>query len=283
VVERSKKEVKREGKARQQAEACATGGTGSAAARPLQEMSAAEIKAAVKDKYSRVAVAPQEKFNFPVGRKFAESVGYSAELLDRLPPSLYESFTGAGNPQEYVFLAPGEVVLDLGCGAGLDLYLYSQKVGPSGWVYGLDISPEMIEKAEDNLTRLGVSNFTLFCCAADSIPLAEAQVDVVTSNGIYNLSPDKEAVFREVLRVLKPSGRVVFSEIVLQAPLEEEVRRNIEDWFRCIGGALPEADFVALMRQVGFERVEVLSKYRNARCGHRLAICANIRAYKPNG
>jgi ubiquinone/menaquinone biosynthesis C-methylase UbiE len=106
-------------------------------------------------------------------------------------------------------------------------------------------------------------------------------VDIITSNGIYNLSPDKEAVLREIFRVLKPGGRTVFSEIVLKASLEEEIRKNINDWFRCIGGALTEPDFVALMRKVGFEKVEILSKSRNARTGHKLALCANIRAWKP--
>jgi SAM-dependent methyltransferase len=247
----------------------------------LQEMTPEEIKQAVGDKYSKVATCPQAGFNFPVGRKFAESVGYAQELLAELPAGMYESFTGAGNPQKYVELTAGETLLDLGCGAGLDLYLYARRVGASGRIYGLDISSAMIDKARRNLFRTGVGNFELFCAPADSIPLEDASVDVVTSNGIYNLSPDKEAVLEEVFRVLKPGGRTVFSEIVLKSPLEEEVRKSIEDWFRCIGGALPEEEFLMLLQRVGFCRVEVLSKSRNARCGHKLAVCANIRAYKP--
>ena len=249
--------------------------------RPLEELSEGEIKDAVRIKYSQVAANTCAKFNFPVGRTFAESVGYPKEILDHLPLSFYDSFTGAGNPQEYVGVKEGETLLDLGCGAGLDLYLYARNIGPRGMLYGLDISAEMINKATRNLQSAGIKNFESLCCHSDKIELPDSSMDIVTSNGIYNLSPDKEAVLREVFRVLKPGGRTVFSEIVLKALLEEEVRKNINDWFRCIGGALTESDFVELMKKVGFEKIEVLSKSRNARTGHKLAICANIRACKP--
>ena len=117
----------------------------------LQELSAEEIKAAVADRYGQVATSPGAKFNFPVGRQFAESVGYEANLLDRLPRSRWESFTGAGNPQPFVDARPGETVLDLGCGAGLDLYLYAQKVGPTGTLFGLDLAEPMLAKANTNV------------------------------------------------------------------------------------------------------------------------------------
>lgn len=244
-------------------------------------MSAKEIQVAVSEKYSQVAANPSAKFGFPVGRKFAESVGYTKKLLEDLPESIYDSFTGAGNPQNYVNLKESETLLDLGCGAGLDIYLYAQKIGVDGQLYGLDISQTMLDKAQTNLTQMQVKNCQFLYSPAENIPLKDNTVDVVTSNGIYNLSPNKEAVLREVLRVLKPGGRTVFSEIVLAKPLPEEIRKNIDDWFRCIGGALPENDFLSLMRKVGFRQIKVLGKARNARCGHPLATCANIRAYKP--
>jgi arsenite methyltransferase len=131
---------------------------GREAMKPLAEHSPNEIKAAVAERYGRVANAPGEKFNFPVGRQFAESVGYAPELLDRLPSGMWESFTGAGNSQPFVDVQPGETVLDLGCGAGLDLFLYSQKAGPSGRVFGLDISEAMLHKARRNFIALGVEN-----------------------------------------------------------------------------------------------------------------------------
>lgn len=248
----------------------------------LQRMTPEEIKQAVKEKYSEVASNPQAKFNFPVGRKFAESVGYSGELLDKLPASMWESFTGAGNPQPYIDIKRGEKILDLGCGAGLDLYLYAQATGPEGQVYGVDISDDMIAKTRRNMETLNVQNVEFLCAPADSIPLPDGSVELVAVNGIYNLSPDKTAVMREVARVLRPGGRTIFAEIVLKAPLPEEIRKNINDWFRCIGGALPQNDFLELLSSAGFSNPRILWTGRNARTGHELALCAVIRAEKSN-
>jgi arsenite methyltransferase len=246
----------------------------------LKEMSCDEIKQAVKEKYGKVAKDPCATFNFPVGKTFALNVGYPKETLDKLPLSMYESFTGANNPQPFIELKEGEVVLDLGCGAGLDLYFYAKAVGEKSKVYGLDISEEMVNKAVSNMEIAGVKNVEVKCGHSDSLPFLDNFFDVVASNGIYNLSPDKEKVMREVFRVLKPKGRTVFCEIVLKEALPENIKKCIDDWFRCIGGALPEKEFFALMEKVGFINIEVISKIRNARTGHPLAICANIRAYK---
>ena len=249
--------------------------------KPIDQMGKSKIEDAVRLKYSEVATTPDGIFNFPVGKAFALKVGYPKEALDNLPQVMYESFTGANNPQPFVNLKEGEVVLDLGCGAGLDLYFYAKAVGPKGKVYALDISEEMVNKARDNMKKVGIKIVEVKCGLSDDIPLDDNSIDIVASNGIYNLSPYKEAVMREVFRVLKSGGRTVFCEIVLKEPLPEEIRKDINDWFRCIGGALPEPDFLALMKKVGFENIEVISKVRNARTGHKLAICANIRAYKP--
>lgn len=246
----------------------------------LNKMTQDEIKEAVKDKYSKVATDPCATFNFPVGKDFALKVGYPKEILDKLPVSMYESFTGANNPQPFVDLKKEEVILDLGCGAGLDLYFYAKSIGDTGKAYGLDISEDMINKARRNLDVTGVKNAELKCGSSDNLPFDNDFFDVVASNGIYNLSPDKEKVMREVYRVLKPGGRTVFCEIVLKDKLPENIRKNIDDWFRCIGGALSEKDFLELMEKVGFKNMEVISKIRNARTGHKLAICANIRSYK---
>ena len=252
----------------------------SSAKRDLRSMDADDIKQAVSEKYSEVALTPDEKFNFPVGRKFAESVGYPAETLDGLPAAIWESFTGAGNPQPYADPRPAEIVLDLGCGAGLDLYFYAKAVGDGGKLYGLDISQAMLDKARKNLESVGVQNVEFLNAPADAIPLPDGSVDFVTANGIYNLSPDKEALMGEVFRVLKPGGRTVFAEIVLKAELPRQIRKNIDDWFRCIGGALTEPDFLARLKSAGFRDVQILWKGRNARTGHKLAVCAVIRAEK---
>jgi arsenite methyltransferase len=247
----------------------------------LGAMTKREIEEAVKQKYSEVATNPCDSFNFPVGKEFALAVGYPAKVLDVLPESFVDSFTGANNPQPFIHLQPGEVVLDLGCGAGLDMYFYAKAVGPEGTVIGVDISEEMVLKARKNMEMVGITNVDVRCGRSDEIPSDDNTVDVVASNGIYNLSPDKETVMREVLRVLKPGGRTVFCEIILLKPLPEEIRKNITDWFRCIGGALPEKAFIDLMKQSGFENIGVISKVRNARTGHKLSICANMQAFKP--
>ncbi|MFH1283815.1 MAG: methyltransferase domain-containing protein [bacterium] len=250
------------------------------AQKSLDEITHEEIKEAVKEKYSRVASNPCASFNFPVGKEFALKVGYPREILEKLTPSMYESFTGANNPQPFVMLKGGETVLDLGCGAGLDLYFYAKAVGMHGKVYGLDISEYMINKAKNNMEKTGIRNVEIKYGHSDRLPFHDGFFDVVASNGIYNLSPDKEKVMNEVYRVLKFGGKTVFCEIVLRETLPENVKKNIDDWFRCIGGALPENEFLALMRKVGFKNIEVISKIRNARTGHKLAICANIRAFK---
>jgi arsenite methyltransferase len=239
-----------------------------------------EIKKLVKDKYSDVSKNPCGVFNFPVGKIFALKVGYSKEVLDNLPSSLTESFTGANNPQPFVELKEGEIVLDLGCGAGLDLYFYARTVGEKGKVYGLDISGDMVSKARQNMEIVGIKNVEISVGESDNLSFNDNFFDVVASNGIYNLSPDKETVMKEVYRVLKPGGRTVFCEIVLKDPLSEDERKSHSDWFRCIGGALVEKDFLALMEKTGFKNMEVISRCRNARTGHPSAICVNIRAYK---
>jgi len=239
-----------------------------------------EIKKLVKDKYGDVAKNPYGTFNFPVGKAFALKIGYPKEVLDKLPVSLTESFTGANNPQPFVELKPGENVLDLGCGGGLDLYFYAKAVGLKGKVYGLDISEDMVNRAKENIKQTGIENVEIHIGESDRLPFSDNFFDVVASNGIYNLSPDKEAVMHEVYRVLKPGGRTVFCEIILKHPLSDDERKNHNDWFRCIGGALPEKDFLSLMEKSGFHNIEVISKIRNARTGHQFALCANIRAYK---
>ena len=246
----------------------------------LNGMTSSDIKEAVKDKYSQVAKDPCGTFNFPVGKKFAIDVGYPQEILDKLPGAFTESFTGANNTQAFVDLKDSEVVLDLGCEAGIDLYFYARSVGRKGKVYGLDISNEMLDKAKTNIESVGISNVEFVRGSSDDLPFEDDYFNVVASNGIYNLSPDKEKVLTEVYRVLKPGGRTVFCEIVLKDKLPENISNDINDLFRCIGRALPEKDFLALMEKVGFKNTLVISKIRNARTGHKLAICANIRSYK---
>ena len=249
--------------------------------RQLKEMTQKEIRDACCARYAQVAVNPGGRFSFPFGKTFAEAVGYPRQFLDKMPESLTESFCGVSYPPSFSEMKRGDTVLDIACGAGLDLYVASQTVEPGGKVIGIDLADEMVKKARENMVKLGVTNVEVKKAPSDKLPLEDETVDVVTSNGIYNLSPDKEAVLREAYRVLKPGGTIAFSEIVLKRELEEEIRKNIEDWFRCIGGALPEPTFLDLIKKVGFINAEVLSKGRNARTGHELAMFADIKANKP--
>ncbi len=245
-------------------------------------MRAEEIKKAVSERYGQVATDPQSNFNFPLGRRYAESVGYPVALLDSLPPGLWKSFTGAGNPHKFINVKPGESVLDMGCGAGLDLYIYSRAAGPGGTVYGLDISGNMIRKADANMKVVGAANVRLLHAPSDRIPLPDNSVDLVAANGIYNLSPNKDAVMREVYRVLKPGGRTTFAEIMLTAPFPPGEQKSIDDWFKCIGGALTKAEFLGRMAAHGFQDVKALWMGKNARASHELSVCAVINAVKLN-
>jgi len=138
----------------------------------------------------------------------------------------------------------------------------------------------MISNARQNMETLNIQNVEFLCAAADSIPLPDGSIDLVAANGTYNLSLDNIVVMREVARVLRPGGRTIFAEIVLKAPLPEEIGKNINDWFRCIGGALPQNNFLELLNSTGFGNPRILWTGRNARTGHELALCAVIRAEK---
>lgn len=154
-------------------------------------------------------------------------MGYPRQLLDEIPKSLTESFSGVNYPSSFSEMTKGDTVLDIVCGAGLDLYIASQIVGSKGKVIGIDIAYEMVEKARDNMKKLNITNVDVRNGSSDKIPFKNASIDVVTSNGIYNLSPDKEAVLREAYRVLKPGGTIAFSEIILKRELEEVIRKNL--------------------------------------------------------
>lgn len=241
-------------------------------------MSPDDIRAAVAQRYGRAASAPAEKVGFPVGRAFAEAVGYDPATLDALPPSASDSFTGAGNPRPFIDAKPGETALDLGCGAGLDLILTARAVAPNGRAYGLDISAPMLDKARANLAAAGVTNAELLCAPAEHIPLPDASVDLITANGIVNLSPEKDALLAEMARVCKPGARAVFAEIVLAQHLDDAARTTIDDWFRCIGGALLESNLLDRLRAAGFRSAQVLDRRRNARTSHPASRSAVIRA-----
>ena len=189
----------------------------------------------------------------------AAQAGYTDEQLAALPSDMSETSFACGNPVAFAEVQPGQVVLDIGSGAGLDLILAAKKVGPEGRVIGLDMTPEMIEKATANIKAAGITNIEVRRGYMEKMPVADGSVDWVISNCVINLSPDKAKVFGEIIRVLKPGGRMLVSDIVTHG-LPEKMRENAAAYASCIGGALEEEDYLAAIRGAGFEAVEITGK-----------------------
>lgn len=162
---------------------------------------------------------------------------------------------GCGNPVALASLQPGDVVLDIGSGAGIDAFLAARKVGPTGRVIGLDMTEAMIRRAGQAAERAGFSNVEFRLGDAEDMPLPDESVDVIISNCVINLTLDKGRVFREAHRVLRPGGRLMISDVVTDKPLPESVRSDANEWARCVGGAIPEEEYIRLMAEAGFERV----------------------------
>ena len=187
------------------------------------------LKREIKKTYASVSQEPEKDFVFPTGRPWAEDLGYPPQLAN-VPEASVESFAGVANPFSLGPLGPGERVLDLGCGAGTDTLVAAQMVGPEGRVTGLDMTPEMLAKARASVAELGVTNVEFVEGEAESLPFADESFDVVISNGVIDLIPDKDAVFGELHRVLAPCGRLQIADVTVQRPVGEEGKRNIDLW-----------------------------------------------------
>ena len=188
------------------------------------------LRDAIQHEYEEVAACPVKGFHFHVGRVLAERLEYPAVQVDTLPDAAVESFAGAGNPFALGALQPGEVIVDLGSGAGFDAILAGQQVGPTGHVIGIDMTEAMLAKARANATSLGLDQVEFREGYIEELPVASESVDVVISNGVINLSPEKEAVFAEALRVLKPGGRLQIADIVVAREVPESARNDISLW-----------------------------------------------------
>ena len=189
------------------------------------------------EQYGRVAKQPDGQYPFPVGRAFAGSLGYPPDVLDSLPRSAVDAFAGISYPLTHANLQPGETMLGLGCGAGMDTILMARQVGTTGCVHSLDLSADMLECARANIAIAGLDSVTFHQTLAEDIPLGDGSIDAVIINGILNLCPSKETVVNEVYRVLRPDGRLLVSEIVLRMPDDEEwvgetCGLTLDDWFQ---------------------------------------------------
>jgi len=187
------------------------------------------LKSEIKKTYAAVSEEPGRDFIFPTGRSWAEDLRYPAELAG-VPDAAVESFAGVANPWELGRLSPGERVLDLGSGAGTDSLIAAQMVGEQGHVTGIDMTPQMLSKARAAAAEMGASNVEFVESEAERLPFPDARFDVVISNGVIDLIPDKDAVFAELYRVLAPGGRIQIADVTIQNPVSAEGRRNIDLW-----------------------------------------------------
>jgi arsenite methyltransferase len=187
------------------------------------------LKSEIRKTYASVSQEPDKDFVFPTGRAWAEGLDYPEELSS-VPETAVESFAGVANPFSLGRLAPGEDVLDIGCGAGTDTLVAAQMVAPAGQVTGIDLTPEMLSRARRAAVEMGATNVDFVEGDVEQLPFAAASFDVAISNGVIDLIPDKDAVFSEILRVLRSGGRLQIADVTIQQPVSDEGRRDIDLW-----------------------------------------------------
>lgn len=228
-----------------------------ATAQTARRLDVAALEHKVKSMYRDVAIDPHGEFHFEMGRALAERLGYPSAALDAIPAAAIDSFAGVGYYFDLAALAPGETAVDLGSGSGMDTFVAALGVGRTGRVIGVDMTDEQLAKAERLRATAGFGNVEYRKAYIESTGLDSASCDVVISNGVVNLAPDKSRVFREAARLLAPGGRLALSDIVTEAQLPEGITCNATLWAACIGGAMQVDDYVATIESAGL-RVRTL-------------------------
>lgn len=254
---------------------------------------AAQIKTTVREHYaglvkndesccsSSSCCATEINIEATLEGKGANQNEYTDVQLSSIPADAVENSFGCGNPLMYADICEGDVVLDLGSGAGIDVLLAAQLVGESGRAIGVDMTPEMIDKAQKNAEEAGAKNVEFRLGEIESMPVEDESVDWVVSNCVINLAPDKDLVFREAYRVLKPGGKLLVSDIVANH-LPKWLRSTISNWANCISGALPEDQYLDSIRRAGLEEIQVLNKSPYAKIGKAEVASIKVEALKPN-
>lgn len=218
--------------------------------------SAKEIKQTVKEHYGQLA---QQGKGCCGDIGHLELIGYSKEELAKLSDEVLSVGAGCGNPVALAELREGEIVLDLGSGGGIDVFLAAQKVGPRGRAIGVDMTEEMVERAQASAQKLGFTNVEFLLGEIEALPIADASIDVVLSNCVINLVPDKAKAFSEAFRVLKPGGRLIVSDIVTRGKRANFFKGDLVAWAECLAGAIEDKEYLRIISDVGFERVEVIA------------------------
>jgi 2-polyprenyl-3-methyl-5-hydroxy-6-metoxy-1,4-benzoquinol methylase len=199
---------------------------------PLSTQDLKQIHKGIRDKYAQVAVSPEGQFAYPTGRAGLEKLKYDAAIVSELPDAAADSFCGVGNPFSLGDIAPGSRVLDIGCGAGVDALVASKVVGPSGKVMGIDITPEMIRRAEANKKEIGAENVVFQLSRVQDLVGIDSSFDVVMSNGVLNLIPEKEEAIKAAFRLLKPGGWFFLADQFLVDPASKDLKARIQSWFQ---------------------------------------------------
>jgi len=227
-------------------------------------MSSVDIKEVVKEKYGQAALRVSSGGSSCCGATASSGCSdpitsnlYNSSQAQQIPEEALLASLGCGNPTALAKLNPGEVVLDLGSGGGIDVLLSAKRVGPTGKAYGLDMTDEMLALAKENKRRAGVENVEFLKGEIENIPLPDNSVDVVISNCVINLSADKDRVLREALRVLKPGGRLAVSDVVTRGEMLPEIRQSVLLWVGCVAGALEENEYRSKLAAAGFEKIEI--------------------------
>ncbi len=198
----------------------------------LTEQEKSLIREKIQEKYDRVAASPSGCFRYPVGREGIITLGYPPELWQDFPETLLASYCGVGNPFSLGPIQPGEAVLDIGCGAGFDVFVAAKLVGSQGRVVGIDVTLRMVEKAKEHLSRLALTNVSFQIGEAEALPFPDKDFDAVISNGVLNLALDKDKAVKEIYRVLKPGGRALLADMVLVESLPPEREQKIDNWYQ---------------------------------------------------